>query len=459
MPATIQQLYQLQQENRRAQATSSVKHRISLLKKLKQEIQKQETAITEALQADFQKPAFETILSEVIVVYKELNLFIKNLEKWWKPEKVKSGFLNFPSSSYIYHRAYGNVLVIAPWNYPFQLAINPVIAAFATGNTVVLKPSELTPNTSQILVKIIQSVFKEEQIAVVEGDKDTAQELLDLKWNYIFFTGSVPVGKIVHQAAAKHLTPVTLELGGKNPCVVDKSAKIALSAKRIVWGKFLNAGQTCIAPDYVLVEKSIKPQFVKALKQEIIAAYGKNTEASTDYARIINGKNFERLTAMINEKKVVFGGQTDAATNFIAPTIIDEPNLESEIMQGEIFDPLLPIISYEKEAEILSIINSYPAPLAAFIFTENKNFAKNLFKKFPFGGGVINDVVVHFVNDKLPFGGVGNSGIGAYHGKHSFYCFTHQQSIVNRKTWIDVPFRYAPFGNKLKWLEKLKKLI
>ncbi len=459
MPSEIKKIYQAQIKRKNAQAVISVEERISLLKKLKKEIEAQENTIIEALKADFQKPAFETMLSEVIVVYKELDLFIKNLKKWSKPQKVSSSFLNFPSSDYIYHRPYGTILVIAPWNYPFQLAINPVIAAFATGNTVVLKPSELTPATSKVLVNILHKVFTEEQIAVIEGDKNVAQELLDLKWNYIFFTGSVPVGKIVHQAAAKHLTPVTLELGGKNPCVVDSSAKIALSAKRIVWGKFLNAGQTCIAPDYVLVEKSIKSQFVKALKQEIIAAYGKDTEASADYARIINSKNFERLTAMIIEKKVIFGGQTDAGTNFIAPTLINEPDLESEIMQGEIFGPLLPIISYEKEAEMLSIINSYPAPLAAFIFTENKNFAENLFKKFPFGGGVINDVVVHFVNDKLPFGGVGNSGIGAYHGKHSFYCFTHQQSIVHRKTWLDVAFRYAPFGNKLKWIKKLKGFI
>ena len=437
----------------------SIKERIQLLKKLKQEIDSQEDAIIKALKDDFKKPAFETMVTEVVVVYKELDLFIKNLESWSKPEKVSSSLLNFPSSDRIYHRPYGNVLIIAPWNYPFQLAINPLIAAIATGNTVTLKPSELTPNTAALLENIIKKVFTEDQAAVIKGDKEIAQELLDLKWNFIFFTGSVPVGKIVHQAAAKNLTPVTLELGGKNPCLVESTAKIQLTAKRIVWGKFLNAGQTCIAPDYVLVHKSVKPALIKALKEEIIAAYGKNTIDSPDYARIVNQSNFERLKGLIDQEKVEFGGQTDAESNFIAPTLIDEPKLSDKVMESEIFGPILPIISYDQESELSEIIRSYPAPLAFFVFTENKAFAENIMAQFPFGGGVINDVVIHFANEKLPFGGVGNSGIGAYHGKHSFNCFTHQQSVVNHKTWIDIPFRYAPYGNKLTWIKKFKSWL
>lgn len=436
-----------------------IKERIQLLKKLKQEIDSQEDAIIEALKDDFNKSAFETMVTEVVVVHKELDLFIKNLESWSKPEKVSSSLLNFPSSDRIYHRPYGNVLIIAPWNYPFQLAINPLIAAIATGNTVTLKPSELTPNTAALLENIIKKIFTEDQAAVIQGDKEVAQQLLDLKWDFIFFTGSVPVGKIVHQAAAKNLTPVTLELGGKNPCIVESTAKIQLTAKRIVWGKFLNAGQTCIAPDYVLVHKSVKPALIKALKEEIIAAYGKNTIDSPDYARIVNQSNFERLKGLIDQEKVEFGGQTDAESNFIAPTLIDEPKLSDKVMESEIFGPILPIFSYDQESELSEIIRSYPAPLAFFVFTENKAFAENIMAQFPFGGGVINDVVIHFANEKLPFGGVGNSGIGAYHGKHSFNCFTHQQSVVDHKTWIDIPFRYAPYGNKLNWIKKFKNWL
>ncbi|MDT0293804.1 aldehyde dehydrogenase [Mesonia ostreae] len=437
----------------------SLKQRIQLLKKLKKEINAQEDAIIEALKEDFSKPAFESMVTEVVVVYKELDLFIKNLEFWSKPEKVSSSLLNFPSSDKIYHRPYGNVLIIAPWNYPFQLAINPLIAAIATGNTVTLKPSELTPHTASLLKKVINKVFTEEHAVVIQGDEEVAQQLLNLKWNFIFFTGSVAVGKIVNQAAAKNLTPVVLELGGKNPCIVESTAKIQLTAKRIVWGKFLNAGQTCIAPDYVLVHKSVKPALIKALKEEIIASYGKNTIDSPDYARIINSSHFERLESLIDEEKVAFGGQTDAESNFIAPTLIEEPALNDKVMGGEIFGPILPIISYDEERELKKIISSYAASLAFFVFTENKDFAENIMAQFPFGGGVINDVVIHFANEKLPFGGVGNSGIGAYHGKHSFNCFTHQQSVVNHKTWIDIPFRYAPYGNKLSWIKRFKNWL
>lgn len=437
----------------------AIKERIQLLKKLKTEIDSQEEAIIEALKEDFSKPAFESMVTEVVVVHKELDLFIKNLKSWSKPEKVSSSLLNFPSSDRMYHRPYGNVLIIAPWNYPFQLAINPLIAAIATGNTVTLKPSELTPNTAALLEKIIKKVFTKDQAVVIQGDKEVVQQLLALKWNFIFFTGSVSVGKIVHQAAAKHLTPVVLELGGKNPCIVESSAKIQLTAKRIVWGKFLNAGQTCIAPDYVLVHKSVKPALIKALKNEIIEAYGKNTIDSPDYARIINKSNFERLKALIDKEKVEFGGQTEAESNFIAPTLIDEPELSDKVMEEEIFGPILPIISYDEESELKKIICSYAAPLAFFVFTENKTFAENIIARFPFGGGVINDVVIHFANEKLPFGGVGNSGIGAYHGQHSFNCFTHQQSVVNHKTWIDIPFRYAPYGNKISWIKKFKNWL
>jgi aldehyde dehydrogenase (NAD+) len=418
-----------------------------------------ENEIIEALYFDFKKPAFEAVLTETNYVISELKDTIKNLSSWAKPKRVFPSLLNFPSKDYIYKEPYGKVLIIAPWNYPFQLALCPLISAFAAGNQVVLKPSELTPKTSEIIEKIISKVFHKNDVNVMEGGIEVSQQLLSERWDYIFFTGSVAVGKIVAKAAAENLTPVTLELGGKNPCIIDETANLKLAAKRIVWGKFINAGQTCIAPDYVLIQKDMKSHFVDFLKEEITKAYGENPVESPDFARIINTKNWQRLVNMIESEKVIFGGQTDIKNCYIAPTLVEETSLESEIMKDEIFGPILPILTYENEAEIDAVMAKYEKPLALYIFTENRIFSKKMIEKYSFGGGCINDTVVHFSNNRLPFGGVGHSGIGAYHGSLSFDTFSHKKSIVKKSNFLDLPMRYAPYKDKLVTIKKLLKWL
>ncbi|PKP26409.1 MAG: aldehyde dehydrogenase [Bacteroidetes bacterium HGW-Bacteroidetes-2] len=439
--------------------TKEITFRKEALKKLLAVIQKNEEAICNALYSDFKKSKFESLVTEVVLVVKELQLSIKNIDKWTKPKTVKASFLNFPSKDLLYTEPYGTVLIIAPWNYPYQLVIAPLIGAIAAGNTVVIKPSELTPATSALLENIISETFSAEYILVIQGNKDTAQELLQQKWDYIFFTGSVKVGKIIAKAAAKHLTPMTLELGGKNPCIIDETAKLKLSARRIVWGKFVNAGQTCIAPDYLLVHKSIETDFIKELQKEIVKAYGENPKTSKDYPRIINTSNFERLSAFLKDGKVLAGGECDNTDLYISPTLLQNPSLESEVMQEEIFGPILPILTYLTAADLEKIILRYEKSLALYVFSENKVFAEKVLKDFSFGGGATNDVMIQFVNHRLPFGGVGSSGMGAYHGKHSFETFSHKKSITKKGTWLDIPFRYAPYGGKTNLIKKISKWI
>ena len=418
-----------------------------------------ENEIIQALYEDFKKPAFESVLTETSYVILELKHTIKNLKKWSSPKRVFPSLLNFPSKDYIYKEPYGKVLILAPWNYPFQLALCPLISAVAAGNQVVLKPSELTPKTSEIIHKIMGKVFDKNHVEVIEGGVEVSKQLLSERWDYIFFTGSVAVGKIVAKAAAENLTPVTLELGGKNPCIIDETANLKLAAKRIVWGKFVNAGQTCIAPDFILIQKDMKKHFVNYLKEEITKAYGENPEKSPDFARIINTKNWQRLVALIEPEKVVFGGQTNLKDKFIAPTVVEETSLESPIMQEEIFGPLLPILTYKKEAEIDAIISKYEKPLALYIFTENPYFYRRIIQNHSFGGGCINDTMIHFVNKRLPFGGVGHSGIGAYHGNLSFDTFSHQKSIVKKANWLDLPVRYAPYLDKMPTIKRILKWL
>ena len=438
---------------------TNVNYRKERLKKLLHCIENNENEIVQALYNDFKKPAFEAVLTETNYVISELKDTIKNIERWAKPKKVFPSILNFPSTDSIYSEPYGKVLIIAPWNYPFQLALCPLISAVAAGNQVVLKPSELTPNTAKIIAEIVAKVFESDHVKVVEGGIEVSQKLLAQRWDYIFFTGSPNVGKIIAKAAAENLTPVTLELGGKNPCIIDETANLKLAAKRIVWGKFINAGQTCIAPDYILIQKDMKSHFTGYLKEEITKAYGENPATSPDFARIINTKNWERLVRMMEAENIIFGGQTDAKDHFIAPTLIEEPALDSPIMQEEIFGPILPILSYEKEAELHSIISKYEKPLALYVFSENRIFAKRIIQNFSFGGGCINDTVVHFSNKRLPFGGVGYSGIGAYHGQLSFDIFSHKKGIVKKANWLDLPMRYAPYKNKLKSIKKILKWL
>ncbi len=397
-------------------------------------------------------------MTETSFVMSELNNTLKNIHSWSKPKSVRPSLLNFPSSAKIYKEPYGTVLILSPWNYPFQLALLPVIGAVAAGNTVVLKPSELTSKTSQLLKEIIETAFDQSHVSIVEGGITIAQELLTYRWDYIFFTGSIRVGKIIAKAAAKHLTPVTLELGGKSPCIVDQTASIKLAAKRIVWGKCINGGQTCIAPDYLLIHTTIKEEFITYFKEEIIRAYGQNPALSEDFPRIINESHFDRLISLLEGQNCIFGGHNKRIDRYIAPTLIDEPSLDSPIMKEEIFGPILPLISYDKDEELLTILSKFEKPLAFYLFSNRKKYANKLIKHFSFGGGTINDTAIHFANKKLPFGGVGESGIGGYHGKQTFDTFTHQKGIVRKGTWLDIPTRYAPYKGKLKQLKTLMKL-
>lgn len=439
--------------------TKDLKFRKSCLKKLRQAVVTYEDQICDALYSDFKKPKFESLATETQFVLYELDETLKNIDYWSRPKRVNSTWLNFPSSDWLYPQPYGNTLIIAPWNYPFLLTISPLIGALAAGNTAVLKPSEFTGHTSKIIHKIISEVFPEEYVGVVEGGIETSQELLSLKWDYIFFTGSTKVGKIIYQKAAEHLTPVTLELGGKNPCIVDETASIAVSAKRIVWGKFLNCGQTCIAPDYILVHKKVKKELVTELGKSISELYGPSVENSPDLARIAHTSHYKELKEMLKGQTLLFGGEFNDQTRYIAPTLVDEPHLESKIMEGEIFGPLLPIISYESEEAIQKIVSNYEKPLALYVFSKKKKFREKIINTYSFGGGVINDTLLHITNSTLPFGGIGASGIGRYHGKYSFDTFSHQKAIIKKNFWPEIPLRYPPYKLPEKLAKKLKFLF
>jgi aldehyde dehydrogenase (NAD+) len=454
---TIPQIIEQQKQFFATQQTKDISFRKNSLRKLLKEVTRREKDILQALHDDFKKSEYEGVMTETSIVVSEIKKMIKNVGSWSRPKRVMPSLLNFPSSAKIYPEPFGTTLIIAPWNYPYQLAFSPLAGAIAAGNTVVLKPSELTPNTSAICKEIIEAVFETGHVAVVEGGIPESQELLAQRWDYIFFTGSVPVGRIVAKAAAEYITPVTLELGGKSPCIVDDTANIKLAAKRIVWGKCINGGQTCIAPDYLLIHKKSKDKFVAAFKEEIKKAYGENPAESKDFPRIVNERNFDRLAKMLANESFLVGGDTNREDRYIAPTLLDEPSLDSEVMKGEIFGPILPLLSYETTDDLEVVISKYDKPLAFYVFTGKNAFAKQLIQKYSFGGGTINDTTVHFANDNLPFGGVGESGIGGYHGKKTFDTFSHKKGVVKRGTWLDVPTRYAPYKGKLKQLKTLLK--
>lgn len=439
--------------------THSISYRKNALIRLKKGINSNEAQILEALYEDLKKPKLEAYSSEIGVVLTELNYFIKNINCLGKPKRVKASLLNFPSRDYIYNDPYGKVLIIAPWNYPFQLVINPLIAAIAAGNCVVCKPSELTPNTSKIISELVLEVFEQQHVCVIEGGIDINQYLLKQKWDYIFFTGSTAVGKIVMKAAAEQLCPVTLELGGKSPVIVNKDAKLKLAAKRIIWGKLYNAGQTCIAPDYIYVHQSVKAEFIDLLIQEIELALGANAQLSPDFARIVNPKHYSRINAMLEINNIVHGGKTNVEELFIEPTILDNINWDSKVMSSEIFGPLLPILSFTDLAKTIEKINEKDKPLAAYYFGETKTEQDYFLENLYFGGGCLNDTLVHITSENLPFGGVGPSGIGSYHAKASFECFSHQKGIVKRGTWLDIPVRYAPYASKLGIIKKFFKYL
>ncbi|MFL2576405.1 MAG: aldehyde dehydrogenase family protein [Flavobacteriaceae bacterium] len=439
--------------------TLHINTRKAVLKALKQSVKTHEADISAALKKDLGKPAAEIWLAEIYIVLDELNTVIKNLQFWAKPKRIKGKWLNTPSKDWIVPEPFGVTLHIAPWNYPFQLALNSVIGAVAAGNTVVLKPSEHAPHTAAVIEKIITAVFPEVWVTVVQGGPETAENLLKLRWDYIFFTGGVRVGKLVAKAAAVHLTPTTLELGGKNPCIVDQTANIKVSARRIAWGKYMNCGQICMSPDYLLVHKSKYEALLTALKFEIVRMYGDNAKTSVDYARLVHEKHAVTMVNLLDGQDILYGGEHDVQNRYVAPTIVAVDNLENIIMQGEIFGPILPILTYEDETEIDRIILHYDKPLSFYVFSERKKWANKLMKKHSYGGGMINDVIVYFTNQRLPFGGIGNSGVGSYHGKYSFDTFTHLKSYVARPTWFDPIQRYAPYSKSFPVLQKILRLF
>tara|TARA_B100001287_G_C22666640_1_gene523150 strand:+ start:609 stop:2000 length:1392 start_codon:yes stop_codon:yes gene_type:complete len=453
----IDNLYQKQKVFFDSQITLPNAFRIKKLKALQKELSKREKDIYEALKNDLSKSGFESMASETVLVEKEIAKMIKMLPLWNRPHRAKSSLINFPSKDYILPEPYGKTLIISPWNYPFQLSVTPLVGAVAAGNTVVLKPSEFAPHTASIIHSIIEAVFDEEHVAVAEGDASTATTLLKKQWDYIMFTGSTVVGKIVAKAAAEYLTPTTLELGGKSPCIVDETAPVSITAKRLVWGKFLNCGQTCIAPDYLLVHENIKDKLIQEIILHIEKSFGKNQQDSTDYGRIVHQKHFNKLKKSLQNQKLVYGGQMDEKKLFFGPTLIENPPLESELMQEEIFGPILPITGYKEEEDIHNILEKRERPLAFYVFSKRKKFINKLFRRYSFGGGVANDSIIQFANDNLPFGGVGHSGIGAYHGKYSFKNFTHEKPIIKRSFWFDLPGRYAPYPKSLSLLKFLLK--
>ncbi|MRH42199.1 aldehyde dehydrogenase family protein [Aquibacillus halophilus] len=437
--------------------TKSISFRIDALENLKQAIKKNEDLLMSALKADLNKSAFDTYTTEIGILYEEIKFNKRHLNDWSKPKKVKTPITHTGSRSFIYSEPYGSALVIAPWNYPFQLAIAPIIGAIAAGNCVVLKPSELTPTTSGVLRKLISETFPEEYICVVEGGVETSQALLTEPFDYIFFTGSIAVGKVVMEAAAKNLIPVTLELGGKSPTIVHEDAHLKLAAKRIAWGKFTNAGQTCVAPDYLYVHRQVKQQFLNELQHAIIELYGEHPLTNDDYTHIVSEKHFDRLTSLLNVENQWYGGKVDKDNLVIEPTVLIDINWSDKIMEDEIFGPILPIIDYEELTDVINEVNSQPKPLALYLFSESNDVQETVLKNISFGGGCINDTIYHLSSPHLPFGGVGSSGMGSYHGKSGFDTFSHKKSIMKQTTKFDIPLRYPNVKNGLKKIKMFLK--
>jgi aldehyde dehydrogenase (NAD+) len=436
--------------------TLSYSTRMKALDQFDKALRAYEDRIVSALYKDFQKSEFESFTTEFSMLYEEIRHAKKNLKKWMRPQRVSTNWINWPASSAILREPLGVNLIIGAWNYPVLLLLQPAVSALAAGNTAVLKPSENAPAVANVLEEMINASFDPGHLVVIQGDAKATQKLLSHKWDHIFYTGSTQVGKIIYQAAANNLTPVTLELGGKSPAVITPSANIALTAKRLIWGKFLNAGQTCVAPDYVLVQESVREAFLKACVAELKRS--NYALGQRHYCQIINERHFDRLMGLIDEEKIFFGGQNDRSQRFIAPTIMVDVTLEDAVMQEEIFGPILPVITYERIDQAVLLIKTLEKPLAAYVFsTDKKEYTKVLFE-LSFGGGAVNDVVMHLSNPHLPFGGVGHSGIGAYHGKHGMECFSHRKSILYKKNWFEAPLKYPPLGSKkLKWIKRIMK--
>ncbi|MCH8652118.1 aldehyde dehydrogenase [Staphylococcus lugdunensis] len=441
------------------QATKNVKFRKQQLKSLRKNIKNNEKALLESLKKDLGKSNVEAYATEIGIVLKSIKLALKELKSWTKTQQADTPLFMFPTKSYIMKEPYGTVLIIGPFNYPVQLVFEPLIGAIAAGNTAIIKPSELTPHTTEVVNHIIESSFEHRYISIVEGSIDETQTLLHLPFDYIFFTGSEKVGRIVYETASKQLTPVTLELGGKSPVIVDETANIKVASDRITFGKFTNAGQTCVAPDYILVNKKVKSALITALKHSIAEFYGKNVQNSPDYGRIINDKHFTRLNELLNihRNEIIVGGTSDKEDRYIAPTLLENITPHSKIMEEEIFGPILPIIEYDDFNEALDIVRAKSKPLSCYLFSEDENNTQRVLNELSFGGGAINDTLMHLANPNLPFGGVGASGIGQYHGKYSFDTFSHDKSYIFKSTRLDSSMIYPPYKGKLKYIKAFFK--
>lgn len=425
--------------------TFDVEFRISMLKKLYNAIRKHESDLMEALRLDLGKSETESYMCEIGMTLSELSYQIKNVRKWCRKNRKKTNLTNFYAKSFTIQEPYGCVLVMSPWNYPFLLCMNPLIGAIAAGNCCVVKPSNYSSATSAIIHTMIVEVFPKEYVAVVEGGREENAALLDIRFDYIFFTGGVTVGKLVMEKAAANVTPVTLELGGKSPCIVEKSCDLKLAAKRIVFGKYLNCGQTCIAPDYILIDRTIKEEFIRLVREQITQMYGENPLANPDYGKIINEKHFARLSQFLDIEKIVIGGACNPKTLQIAPTVLDNVSCEDTVMQEEIFGPIMPILVYDKIEEAEQFILQREKPLALYLFTKDKLIEKRFLTYVSFGGGCVNDTINHIASEEMGFGGVGYSGMGSYHGKRTFDTFTHEKSVLKKYNWIDLPMRYQPY--------------
>jgi len=453
MVISVSDIIQQQRQFFATGKTKDVDFRIEQLKKLKSAILSNQSRIVDAVKADLNRPEYEAYFE--IAAIAEVNYALKNLKSWVKPRKVPASIDQFPASARIYPEPLGVVLIIGPWNYPFQLMISPLVGAIAAGNCALLKPSEIASHTSEVVADMISKTFDPAYVAAVEGGVEISQQLLAEKFDHIFFTGGTKIGRIVMESAAKNLTPVTLELGGKSPCIVDSDIHLEYTAKRIAWGKFLNAGQTCIAPDYLLVDKKIKPALMTAIKTAIHEFYGDNPQTSPDYSRIINQRQLDRLSSFIKDGEIVVGGEVKPEDRYIAPTVLDRVSWDAPVMQDEIFGPILPVLEYEDFGEAIAQINARPKPLALYLFSKDKEKQERVLRETSSGGVSINDTVMQFGVITLPFGGVGDSGIGSYHGKASFDTFSHQKSVLQKSFLLDLKWRYAPYKGKLDLIKKM----
>ncbi|SHK26974.1 aldehyde dehydrogenase [Hespellia stercorisuis] len=436
--------------------TKNLEFRMEQLQKLQRWINEHDDEILNVLKQDLNKAPVEGYATEVGIVKEELRYAIKHLRSWGKVKRVHTPITQFPSRSFIYPEPYGTVLIMSPWNYPFQLTVAPLIAALCAGNCAVLKPSAYSVATSALMHRMVDELFDPAYVAVVEGGRAENEGLLNERFDYIFFTGGVEVGKLVMEKAAKYVTPVSLELGGKSPCIVDETANINMAAKRIVWGKFLNAGQTCVAPDYVLVHRSVKDKLIRQMMKQVTKMYGKEPCRNPDYPKIINERHLTRLKGLLDEGKIATGGTVNDLTRQMAPTILDGVTWGDNVMSEEIFGPILPVLVYDSMVEVVQDINARPKPLALYLFTKSASNEAYVMKHISYGGGCINDTICHLATSEMPFGGVGTSGMGSYHGKAGFDTFTHYKSMMKKSTKVDLPFRYPPYKNQLDLLKKIQ---